>query len=215
MKLIKRILVIMMVAFLVFPINIRAEEKTYKSLNLDSALKEEEIDHDFSKYKETDDQAVIYLFRGKGCGYCRKFLTFLNSIVDDYGKYFKVVSYEVWYDENNAALMNDVADTLDKQVNGVPFIIIGDKTFAGYSEEYNDEIKDAIKKLYKTKKSERYDVMNEVQKDSKNSSSEVSFGLIAFNVMFAIACSFIVFMYDRKRRIELEERLEKLENQKK
>ena len=45
-------------------------------------------------YKENDKQAVIYMFRGQGCGYCRAFLSFLASIVDDYGEYFKLVSFD-------------------------------------------------------------------------------------------------------------------------
>ena len=31
-----------------------------------------------------------YLFYGQSCGYCQKFLEFLNSIIPEYGKYFKV-----------------------------------------------------------------------------------------------------------------------------
>ena len=217
MNLVKKLLVVLISAFLIFPINIKAEEKTYKSMNLDEALQEEEIEHDFSNYKENDDQAVIYLFRGKGCGYCRKFLTFINSIVNDYGKYFKVVSYEVWYDQNNAELMSSVANKFGDEANGVPYIIIGDKTWNGYAETYDEEIKSQIKKVYNTKKSKRYDIMKEVKVDtpSKESTQETSFGLIAFHVIFALACSFLVFLYDRNKRLELENRIAKLEAKKK
>ena len=82
----KKVFLAILISVLCFiPFSVNAEEKEYKTLNLDEALKEEEIDHDFSNYQETDDQAIIYLFRGKGCAYCKKFLTYLNSIVDDYG----------------------------------------------------------------------------------------------------------------------------------
>ena len=144
----KKVFLAILISVLCFiPFSVNAEEKEYKTLNLDEALKEEEIDHDFSNYKETDDQAIIYLFRGKGCAYCKKFLTYLNSIVDDYGKYFKVVSYEVWYDNDNAELMEKVGNLLGQKAEGVPYIVIGDKVFAGYAESYNDEIKEAIKNL--------------------------------------------------------------------
>ena len=137
----KKVFLAILISVLCFiPFSVNAEEKEYKTLNLDEALKEEEIDHDFSNYKETDDQAIIYLFRGKGCAYCKKFLTYLNSIVDDYGKYFKVVSYEVWYDNDNAELMEKVCNLLGQKAEGVPYIVIGDKVFAGYAESYNDEI---------------------------------------------------------------------------
>ena len=48
------------------------------------------------------DKATIYLFRGKGCGYCRALLTFLNSINDEYGDMYELKSYEVWNDQTNS-----------------------------------------------------------------------------------------------------------------
>lgn len=139
----------------------------YETMNLDEALTQEKIDHDFKNYKETDDQITIYLFRGYGCGYCRNFLTFLNSIVDEYGKYFKVVSYETWYNEDNYNLMMDVSTFLGQPAKGVPYVIIGNQVFPGYASSYDDKLKDAIKKLYDTKKEDRYDVMKEYEKAKK------------------------------------------------
>jgi len=69
MEKIKKILILLLMVLIVLPTTAFAEEKTYTTLNLDEALTEEEIDHDFSNYKETDDQVTIYLFRGRGCGY--------------------------------------------------------------------------------------------------------------------------------------------------
>lgn len=153
----KKILLFVAMCLLVLPITTKAISiDKYKTLNLKEALKEEEIDEAFKSYKETDKQATIYLFRGKGCGYCRAFLTFLNSIVDDYGKYFKVVSFEVWNDADNSALLNSVATFMNEPAGGVPYIIIGDKVFGGYAESYDEDIKKAIKDLYDSK--DRYDV---------------------------------------------------------
>lgn len=169
----KKILLLVMISLLCFiPVSVNAQEKGYSSLNLDEALTEEGIDHDFSNYEENNDQAIIYLFRGKGCGYCKKFLTFLNSIVDDYGKYFKVVSYEVWYDQENASLLTKVSNYLGTSAEGVPYIVIGDKVFPGYASSYDEDIKDAIKKQYDSKN--EYDVMKKISVDSNsNSKTEV------------------------------------------
>ena len=169
----KKFLLLIMISLLCFiPVSVNAQEKGYSSLNLDEALTEEEIDHDFSNYQENNDQAIIYLFRGKGCGYCKKFLTFLNSIVDDYGKYFKVVSYEVWYDQENASLLTKVSNYLGTSAEGVPYIVIGDKVFPGYASSYDEDIKDAIKKQYDSKN--EYDVMKKLSVDSNsNSKTEV------------------------------------------
>lgn len=169
----KKFLLLVMISLLCFiPVSVNAQEKGYSSLNLDEALTEEGIDHDFSNYEENNDQAIIYLFRGKGCGYCKKFLTFLNSIVDDYGKYFKVVSYEVWYNQENASLLTKVSNYLGTGAEGVPYIVIGDKVFPGYASSYDEDIKDAIKKQYDSKN--EYDVMKKISVDSNsNTKTEV------------------------------------------
>ena len=45
-----------------------------------------------------NDQITIYMFRGKGCGYCRKFLEFMNSI--KYG-YWENGKKKEWLNEND------------------------------------------------------------------------------------------------------------------
>ena len=95
----KKIINFLVLSLLVlFPLKVLAftELEDYNTLNLEDTLKEESIDLEFDNYEETDDQITIYLFRGKGCGYCRAFLTFLNSITEEYGKYFKLVSFETF-----------------------------------------------------------------------------------------------------------------------
>lgn len=97
------------------------------------------------------DPINVYIFKGDGCGYCAAALEFFESIEKDYGKYFNLVEYEVWYDEDNANLMTEVASYFGEEIGGVPYIVIGDKTFQGYSETYNEEIKTAIKNAYNDK----------------------------------------------------------------
>ena len=215
MKIMKKILIILMMGLVVLPFSVKAYEKTYNTIIFDQTLSEEEIEHDFSNYKETDDQITIYMFRGKGCGYCRKFLTFLNSIVDDYGKYFKLESYEVWATENkdNADLMQNVATFMNERADGVPFIIIGDKVFSGYTESYDDDIKSAIKELYETKKDKRYDVMD-AYNNQKDDSDVSNVSIIVFNIIIAGALALAVAIYDSKKRIDLENRISNLENSK-
>lgn len=158
MKNVKYLLVVL-IAILMVPIALKADLKEgHKSLNFTEALADEEIELENADYKETDDQAVIYLFRGKGCGFCRAFLTFLNSISNEYGKYFKVESYEVWNDSENAKMMEEIADFTGEDAGGVPYIVIGEEVFAGYASQYDERIKSAIMDLYNTPVEERYDV---------------------------------------------------------
>ena len=140
------------------------------------------------------------MFRGTGCGFCAKFLTYLSSITDEYGKYFKLKAYEVWNDQNNSQLFQNVATFLGKQANGVPFVIIGDQVFEGYTESYNDAIKKAITDLYNTNKRKRYDVLVELEKAEKNKSkgdgsvTDVN-KIIMCNLLFTIISTATIIVY--------------------
>ena len=168
MKKILSLLLVMMM--LVVPFTVRAvtadDEKIdiskYNTLNFKEILAEESIKESFKDYKETDDQITIYLFRGHGCGYCQRFLNFLNSITDEYGKYFKVVGFEVWNDGNNSELLGRISDFMEVEAGGVPYIIIGNLVFPGYAETYDDGIKAAITELYNAE--EKFDVFEEYNK---------------------------------------------------
>ena len=121
------------------------------------------------------DKATVYLFRGKGCGYCRALLTFLNSIEPEYGDMYELESYEVWNNQENYNLMKLISEFLDQPAQGVPYLVIGDQVFPGYADVYDNDIKSAIKKLYETDKSKRYDVIDEYEKkNGKLNSSKYS-----------------------------------------
>lgn len=137
----------------------------YKTENLTEVFKDEDITLKNKKYKETDDQAIIYMFRGSGCGFCHAFLDYLNELTETDGKYFKLVAFEVWGDQKNSKLLDEVAEFTEEDAGGVPYIIIGDKVFPGYMEEWNDDIKDAIHEQYESKNS--YDVFKEMNKAEK------------------------------------------------
>ena len=110
-----------------------------------------------------EDAINIYLFRGKGCGFCQKFLNYVNDTLTEkyYGK-FNLVSYEVWNNTKNNELLTKVRTFLGSEKTGVPFIVIGDKYFEGYTESYNTAIEQAIQDLYDS--SNRYDVFEEINK---------------------------------------------------
>jgi len=165
----KKLKVLIVILFLAIIPSIAFAQETYETTNLEQTLKAEGIEYDLKNYKETNNQITIYLFRGNGCSYCKKFITFLASITDEYGKYFKLQSYEVWYNKDNSKLLENVAEFLDEDAEGVPYIVIGNQVFPGYHEKYDEQIKKAILDLYNSE--ERYDVL-EVMGIQKNDSKE-------------------------------------------
>lgn len=170
MKHLKKILILVFSLALIMPFGVNAYDKDtkYNTLNYLETLADEEIEHEFENYEEKDDQVVIYMFRGHGCGYCKAFLGFLNSITNDYGKYFKLVSYEVWNDQQNSELLSEVAEFMGTEAGGVPYIIIGDKVFPGYTQSYDEEIKTKIEDMYNIKPEDRYDVFKKMQEKKPN-----------------------------------------------
>ena len=96
----------------------------------------------------TKEEINVYIFWGNGCGYCEAALEFFSSIEEEYGDYFELVKYEVWYDKANNALKEEVVEYFGDDVTGVPYIVIGDVTFGGYASDYDEDIKTAIKEAY-------------------------------------------------------------------
>ncbi len=95
----------------------------------------------------------FYIFYGSTCGYCQRLHNYVAELEKDptINYMFEVVDYEVWGNYNNSELMKRVADSLNYNVTGVPTYIIGEKIFSGYSERYNNTIREAIEEAYQNK----------------------------------------------------------------
>lgn len=191
-------------------ININADEleeidiEKYEVLNFKETLESEDMKIKNSDYKENDKQTTIYLFRGQGCAYCRKFLEFLNDISKEYGKYFKVVSFESWYDEENANLLEKISGFMGDTARGVPFIVIGDQKFPGYSSDYDEGIKAAIKEQYEAEK--KYDVIekyNEYVKEEHKKANRANNTIIIWNLFFIIVATVVIMVYINSKNKEI------------
>lgn len=97
------------------------------------------------------EKVTLNFFRGNGCGGCYNMIEHLAGIIDDYSDYFEVVTYEVWGNSYNNDLMDIMIDELgipESEKIGIPFIIIGDQYFVGYSESNVDKIIAAALEAY-------------------------------------------------------------------
>ena len=161
----------------------------YEHKNFKETLAAEDITLKNSSYKESDDQITIYMFRGQGCTYCRAFLNFLNDNSEEYGKYFKLVSFEVWNDSNNNDLLTKVSNVAGTTAEGVPYIIIGETVFPGYITEWDDTIKSTIKTEYEKSKSDRVDMLAKTEKSDAQAEKEANAPItktIIWNLVFVI-----------------------------
>ena len=129
----KKFLFLVLFISLIIPVNILALSKDYKDRVYDLVDK-----------KVEDGKVNLYLFRGEGCPHCADEEEWLNSIKEDYKGKLNIYEYEVWYDKENAKLMEEVAKRFDTEANGVPFTIIGDKYYSGSSEAIESDMENTI-----------------------------------------------------------------------
>lgn len=172
---------------------------------------------DTSLYKASDDKINVYIFRGSTCGYCLRAINFISDILTEYGKYFNLVTYEVWGNEDNADLMTNVASALGKEVEGVPFIVIGDQVFDGYANTYDDDIKAAIKDAYDHKDNGYEDVVDSVingKSISKKSSDSNSTAVTIIILLIVVAGVFFLIYMAKDDTLEEKKEDEELTSQK-
>ena len=148
-----------------------------------------------------DKKINVYLFKGDGCPHCEEALEwFTNELANDseYSKYYNLVEYEVWYNEDNSKLMNDVAEELGVDASGVPFIVIGDKHMSGFAASTTpDEIKETIKEQYESK--DYQDVVKAVKKGlSVNQKGGSIIPIVIVSVIAIVAVLVLVFFTKEK-----------------
>ena len=112
-----------------------------------SALKDTYIDklYDVVGVEKEEDKINLYLFRGEGCPHCKKEEEWLQEIKKKYKDYLNVYDFEVWYSKINQQKYMDAAERMEINTDSIPFTIIGEKTFVGFSDTIKYNIEKAIK----------------------------------------------------------------------
>ncbi len=177
------LLLVVMLSFLMLPFSVLADENTNDGNN-------ESSEENVSK------EVKVYFFYGDGCPHCANAEEFFDSIEEEYGELFELVAYETWVNSDNAALLEKIGEARDEVIGGVPYIIIGNKSWHGYGSDNDDEIIDTIKSEYETEVSERYDIIDlvgNVDSSKKNDYSDDIMILIAILIVAAGVVTGIVF----------------------
>ena len=156
----------------------------------------------FTVLAEENQKVNVYFFYGDGCSYCAQAEEFFNSIEDEYGDHYNLVMYETWNNSYNVDFMNEVSDLKKEEPEGVPYIIIGDQSWQGYTSSYDEEIISKIEADYNTAVDERYDIMNYIDDinpellEEKGYASDIA-AVIAIILVVAAFC--VSIGYARKK----------------
>ena len=140
------------------------------NVNNSEAEESENSSFKFAKNTETDikpskDKLNIYIFWGDGCPHCKHLAEFLGEKQSEIGDKISLYTFEVWKDKNNLSFLKSFGKFLGENPKGVPYIIIGNKTYSGFSEtdeETKQEIIDLIKK--EANKADKIDKYQEYKK---------------------------------------------------
>ena len=126
-------------------------ENTDQSASQQSPRTEFTFNHE-SDIDLSSNKPNIYIFWGDGCPHCKALAKFISKLPAETKDKVNIYSYEVWCDKDNKTFMKNFGKYLNQDVSGVPFIVIGDKIFDGYSSgdtKTDQQILDAINTIIK------------------------------------------------------------------
>ena len=148
-----KMLFLVLVCLLVLPLGVFAEGEDEETVS-----------------NETSKKVNVYFFRGDGCPHCAEAEEWFESINEELGDKYELKDYEVWNNQDNSELMQKVAAARQEseEATGVPYIIIGDKSWIGFDQSYTGEIKEQINTVYEQEVSQRYDIMSYIDSGSSD-----------------------------------------------
>ena len=102
------------------------------------------VDVNLDNITKEEGKVNIYFFWGDGCPHCESEFAFFDSIESEYGDYYNLYTFETWKNEKNAELLKTFSDAMEVESRGVPYTIIGEEVFTGFSESMESEFINAI-----------------------------------------------------------------------
>ncbi len=98
------------------------------------------------------NKVTVYIFTQTTCPHCKEAKAFFKKLKQngEYKNLFELRNLDIKAHSELSSLYDAVAEKMDDDASGVPYIIIGDKTFEGYGSSSDEAIKNAIKDTYNT-----------------------------------------------------------------
>jgi len=129
--------------------SIQAPSNTSSSENQNSQEQDlTKIEVGLENITKEDGKVNIYFFWGNGCSHCKREFKFLERLQKEYGDKYNLYTFEVWYNDENAKILDVFTAAMKEDVKGVPYTIIGSKSFYGFGNGSEQQFKAAIKNQY-------------------------------------------------------------------
>ena len=75
-----------------------------------------------------------YLFHGDGCPHCAQEQDFMHNDLKLRYPNLEIKEYEIYKNRQNGVFLQKIGRALNINIPGVPFLVVGDKTFVGYMD---------------------------------------------------------------------------------
>lgn len=176
------------------------EIETFKNESSYKELVDQLKEYDLSNYKDDNNKVNVYIFRGNTCSHCFEVVAHFASIYKESGKYFNVKTYEVWNNEDNNSLMEKVGKKLNDEVSGVPYIVIGNKSWSGYASSYDDEMMETIKSEYEKEKKDRTDIVKKIDGTSNESTTNHASDILAILIIILVVGGIVIGIITARKK---------------
>lgn len=94
--------------------------------------------------KGDPEKVTIYFFWREGCPHCSNQKPYLEEWENKYSE-IEVISFDIWEEDKNLKIFQDIASLYGIQARGVPITFIGEKNWIGFSSQMAEEMEEYIK----------------------------------------------------------------------
>lgn len=168
----RNIFLLIITLLLIIPISVKAEEK---------------------------EKVKVYMFRSNTCGYCKNALAWFDSIKEEYGKYFELITFEVSESPKNYNNMKKVKEYFKVASDGVPYIVLGQYDYPnGFDSNTTLENnitmgEDLINKILELYNNEsKFDIFEELNIDITKKDNSLVVGIVSGIVLLTIVGGIII-----------------------
>jgi len=99
----------------------------------------------YAAEQEESNEVVLFMFYGQGCPHCGKMELFLNDLEKKYPT-LNVERYEIYGNQENRELFENISKAYDTEVVGVPAVFIDNNVVFGFSNSIGNSIENEVKK---------------------------------------------------------------------